>query len=94
MDVDHLYEFKLIKKEFLDLYGEGFIKSCLYKERRGVEYRISNNSPDENIYPDSPREAWTRFHKERATYQMLCKKGKDGLPGCHSLKTYKGKRIT
>ena len=94
LEVDHLREFKLIKKEFLDLYGEEFIMKCLYKESDGVEYRIRDTSPNENIYPDSPREAWVIFHKERATYQMLCKKGKEGLPGCHPLKTYKGKRIT
>jgi len=95
LEVDHLYKFEKIKKEFLELYGEEFIMKCLYKESDGVLYRIMDISPDENIYPDSPREAWVHFHKERATYQMLCnRKRKDGFPNCHDSKTYPGKKIT
>jgi len=95
LDVDHLFLFEKIKKEFLELYGEEFIMKCLYKESDGVLYRIMDSSPDENIYPDSPREAWVHFHKERATYQMLCnRKRKDGFPNCHDSKTYPGKKIT
>jgi len=86
LEVDHLYKFEKIKKEFLELYGEEFIKSCVYKE--GAVHRLQEISPDEEAYPDSPREAWFDFHKERATYQMLCKNGKNGHPGCHPLKTY------
>jgi len=84
LEVDHVYPFAKIKKEFLKLYGKEFIMNCLYKE--GAVHRLDDLSPDEEVYPDSPREAWFDFHKERATYQMLCKNGKEGLPGCHPSK--------
>ena len=84
LDVDHVYPFAKIKKEFLELYGKEFIMKCVYKG--GAVHRLDNWSPDDEVYPDSPREAWIDFHKERATYQMLCKNGKNGFPGCHPLK--------
>ena len=84
LDVDHVYPFAKIKKEFLESYGKEFIMKCVYKER--AVHRLDDWSPDDEVYPDSPREAWVRFHKERATYQMLCKNGKNGFPGCHPLK--------
>jgi len=90
LEVDHVYPFAKIKKEFLELYGKEFIMNCLYKEE--AVYRLNDFSPNEEVYPDSPREAWCDFHKERATYQMLCKKGKEGLPGCHPSKRM-GKKI-
>jgi hypothetical protein len=84
LDVDHVYPFAKIKKEFLELYGKEFIMKCVYKG--GAVHRLDNWSPDDEVYPDSPKEAWFDFHKERATYQMLCTKGKNGFPGCHPLK--------
>ena len=90
LEVDHVYPFAKIKKEFLELYGKEFIMNSLYKEE--AVYRLNDFSPNEEVYPDSPREAWCDFHKERATYQMLCKKGKEGLPGCHPSKRM-GKKI-
>ena len=93
LEVDHLYPFKKIAKKFIELLGEEYLQQCLYKESDGVLYRLQDISPDDEVYPDSPKEAWMDFHKERATYQMLCKNGKNGLPGCHPLKTHPGKRI-
>jgi len=81
MVVDHLYEFKDIAKEFLKNGWEKFMMNSLYKEADGVLYRIQEVSPDDEFYPDSPRQIWQEFHKKRAVLQMLCK-------DCHDMKTY------
>ena len=85
MVVDHLYEFKDIAKEFLQNGWQEFMMNSLYKEADGVLYRIQEVSPDDEFYPDSPRQEWQEFHKKRAVLQMLCE-------GCHHMKTY-AKRI-
>ena len=56
----------------------------LYKEGDGVLYRIQEVSPDDEFYPDSPRQIWQEFHKKRATLQMLYKPH-------HDMKTYSKK---
>ena len=85
MVVDHLYEFKDIAKEFFKNGWEEFMMKSLYKEIDGVLYRIQEVSPDDEFYPDSPRQIWQEHHKKRAVLQMLCK-------DCHYAKTY-AKRI-
>ena len=84
MVVDHLYEFKDIAKEFLKNGWEEFMRNSLYKEADGVLYRIQEVSPDDEFYPDSPRQIWQEFHKSRATLQMLYKPH-------HDMKTYSKK---
>ena len=82
MVVDHIFEFKDIVKEFFRTKGwEEFMMKSRYKEADGVLYRIQAFSPDDEFYPDSPRQEWQEFHKKRATLQMLCK-------DCHDMKTY------
>ena len=82
MVVDHIFEFKDIVKEFFETDGwEEFMMKSLYKEANGVLYRIKEVSPEDEFYPDSPRQIWQEFHKKKATLQMLCK-------GCHDMKTY------
>ncbi len=82
MIVDHTgtYEFKDIVKEFFKAEGwKDFMIKSLYKE--SIILRIQESSPDDEFYPDSPRQMWQDFHKERAIFQMLCKT-------CHHMKTY------
>jgi hypothetical protein len=82
MVVDHIFEFKYIVKEFFETKGwKEFMMKSLYKEADGVLYRIQDISPDDEFYPDSPRQEWQEFHKKKATLQMLRK-------GCHDSKTY------
>jgi len=74
MVVDHIFEFKDIVKEFFKAEGwEEFMMKSVYKEADGVLYRIQQVSPDDNFYPDSPRQIWQEFHKSEATLQMLYK---------------------
>ena len=74
MVVDHIFEFKDIVKEFFKAEGwEEFMMKSVYKEADGVLYRIQQVSPDDNFYPDSPRQIWQEFHKSKATLQMLYK---------------------
>ena len=86
LDVDHIYPFEKIANEFIELYGQDYLMKCLYKDANGFYYRLQDLSPDEEVYPDSPKDAWLQFHKERATLQMACK-------GCHYAKTYSKKII-
>jgi len=83
VEIHHRYPFKKIVEDFFNEFKgwKNFLIKSLFKKRGNQYWEFQHISPDEKFYPDSPVEEWLDFHKQRATYEALCK-------NCHKAETY------
>lgn len=79
-DIDHIEPFAIIKKDFTELYSQN--GKTPPEEFSMNEFSAFIFKPENKEF----EEEWTKYHNERAKYQLLCKK-------CHKEKTKKDRHL-